>query len=92
MFYTNCRECKKSEKKVKKGFTKEGSPDIISTVALRGTADKRKHKSESADEHTEVGIHRQKVVWVLLGFAKGKLEKSFKKLLKKSWQKQNNVV
>ena len=30
---------KKDKKIVKKGFTKEGSADIISTVALRGEAD-----------------------------------------------------
>ena len=35
---------KKAKKIVKKGFTKRGSADIISTVALRGTADKRKHR------------------------------------------------
>ena len=35
---------KRKKKIVKKGFTKEGSADIISTVALRGEADKRKHE------------------------------------------------
>ena len=35
---------KKDKKIVKKGFTKGRSADIISTVALRGEADKRKHE------------------------------------------------